>query len=83
VYIIARCSSLNTTTFCLIHVCPVLPRPTHSIVQRLGVKFPEKPPYLTPRMPCPGDFCGHILVVLTEFVGDFRLPYLAEVDEYF
>jgi hypothetical protein len=29
VYIIARCSSLNTTTFCLIHVCPVLPHPTN------------------------------------------------------
>ena len=31
VYIIARCSSLNTTTFCLFPVCPVLPHPTHSI----------------------------------------------------
>ena len=30
VYIIARCSSLNTTTFCLIHICPVLPHPTDS-----------------------------------------------------
>jgi len=28
VYIIARCSSLNTTTFCLFPVCPVLPHPT-------------------------------------------------------
>jgi len=28
VYIIARCSSLNITTFCLIHICPVLPHPT-------------------------------------------------------
>jgi hypothetical protein len=28
VYIIARCSSLNTTTFCLIRVCTVLPHPT-------------------------------------------------------
>jgi len=28
VYKIARCSSLNTTTFCLIHICPVLPHPT-------------------------------------------------------
>ena len=29
VYIIAHCSSLNTTTFCLFSVCPVLPHPTH------------------------------------------------------
>jgi len=28
VYIIARCSSLNTTTFCLFPVCPVPPHPT-------------------------------------------------------
>ena len=31
VYIIARCSSLNTTTLCLIRICPVLPDPTYSI----------------------------------------------------
>ena len=28
VYTLARCSSLNTTTFCLFPVCPVLPHPT-------------------------------------------------------
>jgi len=31
VYIIARRSSLNTTTFCLFPVCPVLPHPTYCI----------------------------------------------------
>jgi len=31
VYIIARCSSLNTTTFCLIYICPVLPHPTNNM----------------------------------------------------
>jgi hypothetical protein len=35
VYIIARCSSLNTTTFCLIHVCPVLPHPTERNINQL------------------------------------------------
>jgi hypothetical protein len=38
VYIIARCSSLNTTTFCLIHVCPVLPHPTALICKLLAEK---------------------------------------------
>jgi len=32
VYIIARCSSLNRTTFCLFPVCPVFPHPTMSTV---------------------------------------------------
>jgi hypothetical protein len=31
VYIIALCSSLNTTTFCLLDVCPVRPHPTDGI----------------------------------------------------
>jgi hypothetical protein len=35
VYIIARCSFLNTTTFCLIHVCPVLPHPTYCIADAI------------------------------------------------
>ena len=34
VYIIARCSSLNTTTFCLFPVCPVLPHPTEELLGR-------------------------------------------------
>lgn len=32
VYIIALCSSLNTTTFCIIHVYTVLPHPTGCIL---------------------------------------------------
>jgi hypothetical protein len=40
VYIIARCSSLNTTTFCLIRICNVLPHPTLWIEPAYGSGIP-------------------------------------------
>ncbi len=75
--------STRRSEFAVKNISAAFPNLCHGLIERFRVQFTEKPANLTPRMPLPGDRCGHSFDVVTERGSYFREPGLYEVDEHF
>jgi hypothetical protein len=75
--------STGRSEFAVKDISAAFPDLRHGLIERFCVQFTEKPTNLTPRMPLPGDLCGHSFDVVTKRESYFREPGLYEVDEHF